>query len=149
MIGFTCWTTPEEEKTGTQYLFLQRHTGNKWMTQGWLSDSKSYSFLLPIIIPWWERFTTSKENCSSVATISKRTSVVPKWGAGLAATTVRRKTMSVGQIGLKFLLVWYRGKTTECNQLLKSDVYATIRQFLCGLKYAIESHVLWQVGGWK
>lgn len=61
--------------------------------------------LLPIIMPWSERFCTSKENWSSAARILKKTSVAPGGGAGFAAATVRRKTISDGRNGLKLLLV--------------------------------------------
>lgn len=37
--------------------------------------------------------------------MSKKTSMAPGRGAGLAAVIVRRKTISDGRIGLKFLLV--------------------------------------------
>lgn len=72
----------------------------------WLPGFKCNSLLLPIIMPLWERFTTSKENLSSAVRMSKKTSVASERGVGLSAATVRRKTISVERIDSKFLLVW-------------------------------------------
>lgn len=70
--------------------------------------SERYSLLLPIIIPWWERFCTSKENWPSAARMSKKTSMASGRGAGLAAVIVRRKTISDGRFGLKLPSVWLK-----------------------------------------
>ena len=46
-------------------------------------------------MPWWVRFSISKEDWSSADWMSKNTSVAPGT-AELAAVSVRRKTISVG-----------------------------------------------------
>lgn len=54
-----------------------------------------------MIVPKLERFTTSKEECSSADRMSKKTSTAPGGGAGSATVDVLSKTISVGRVGLK------------------------------------------------